>query len=394
LAGEGRDQDLKLMFNPTDHRSRVEIVKDIVAMANSGGGKIIFGRSETEAPGLDPDDCELLDSARITDYASKFISPSSVEVSHEIEELNNGNLVVAIHVKPSDYPIVMAKLGTWSGFDTRKDKAAFRPGEIWVRHGSKSERVSHEDVKRWIDRARQEERDKIMQRLTTYVNLPEGTSLQVVSPSGLSIDSPMRLIESAKQRRERDPNHLLSPDDLLWIFRQRNNLDLESGDLSILIASSLRRSSTLFWWLAESGDDYPIIIRELDAIFSASDRDKSDAARSIVEVAAIFAPDEIVESLIDRLADSRYAHFRDAATNWNGRRPQLNELRNRILRAKLDGKLLLDHSVAILEEIATNLAEILADSRSSPVSSKLGDITRVIWAKKTPIGQDLMDIGE
>lgn len=46
MAGENDNFDFKLGFDPENPRHMIELVKDLVAMANSGGGTIrIFGRS-------------------------------------------------------------------------------------------------------------------------------------------------------------------------------------------------------------------------------------------------------------------------------------------------------------------------------------------------------------
>lgn len=391
MSGEGKNKDFKIAYDPVDRSAKLGLVKDLVAMANSGGGTILIGRSETQFPGIDPILTDHLDSAKIADYAGKFIAPSSLDVSHDIEQLDNGNVIFSLRVSSAAYPIVMNRQGTWTGFDSSKDKPLFRKGEIWARHSSKTEKVSHEDLRIWIEVAKQAERDKIMERLTTYVNLPEGTTLQAVSPSGFAIDSPMRLIESARYRRARDPDHLLSSDDLLWIFRQRGSLDLIREDLQVVIASSLRRSATLYWWLIKAEREKGLIVRELRDVFGASDRDKSDAASSIVELAALFATDEELQALRKNLAESKYKHFQDAAADWSGRAAVLGDLADRISRATHDNKPLLDYSASDLERIASLSAGKLAENRSPGLSRKLSTIVRVIWAKESERGKDLLD---
>ena len=46
-AGESRSVDFKESFDPNSGRDWVELVKDIAAMANSGGGHVVFGVKAT-----------------------------------------------------------------------------------------------------------------------------------------------------------------------------------------------------------------------------------------------------------------------------------------------------------------------------------------------------------
>lgn len=393
MTPEGKGQDYKSAFDVADPSAKLKLVKDLVAMANSGGGIIFVGRSETQTPGVDPSLTEDLDSARMADYADKYVAPASLDLSHGIEELDNGNVVINLQVEEANYPMVMSRQGTWSGFEPKKDKPLFHKGDIWVRHSSKTEKASHEDIRHWIDSAVQAEREKIMGRLTTYVNLPEGTSLQVVSPSGMSIDSPQALIESVIERRKLDPSHLLGGDDLLWIFRQREALQLENKHLEVLIASSLRRSPTLFWWLTRSEDGSELALDELQAVFEASDRDKSDAASSIVELAAIYASDDRLANILDELEKSDYKHFQEAAAGWSNRKSKLEEISSRIESAKHNGDQIVSYSTAELEQLADAVSEKLVESQSSGLSRKLGTITRVIWAQSTERGHELIKEG-
>ena len=394
MNGEGRYQDYKLTYDTTDSSAPTKQVKTIVALLNAGGGRLIYGRNEIESPGVGPELLNHLDSARIADSVERFVSPNKIDLSHNIQELENGNVIVTIEIPAAEYPLVMSRDGTWSGFDSRNSRPLFRKGDVWTRHGSRTEPITYEDLRLWIENAKRSERDKIMERLTTYVNLPEGTTLQPVSSSGLPIDSPIRLIENSLLRREHDSDHLLTANDLLWIFRQRESLTLILEHLDLLLASSLRRSATLFWWLTDGHINRDMIVEELNAVFAASDRDRSDAASSIVDLAALYANDDELGEILHNLEHSRYLHFREAASRWHNREYALEELGDRIISASHEGKHLLDYSENDLEQLATIIASELADSPSAAKSRKLATITRVIWTKKSSRGNELLrDLG-
>lgn len=383
MNGEGKHSDYKLSYDPSDERAKLDIAKNLIAFANSGGGRIVVGRNEVESPGVPKAIVTELDSAKLADLVGNCVPPAQVHISHSLDKLPSGNFVVTLEIAPVDVPLVMAKDGVWKGMNSKKDKPLFLRGDIWVRHSSKTERISYEDIRAWIARSQQSEKEQILDRITTLVNLPEGTSIEVVSPSGLAIDSPQRLLENARRRRERDPDHLLSGDDLLWVFIQRGGLKLSEDDFRILIASSLRRSATLSWWLGEADNQPNLVIDELLAVLSASDRDKSDAASRITELAAVYTDSPTSQKLLRGLRNSDYAHFRSAAGAWPGKKQARIEFVQRVSGAKHGQEGLLDYSTAQLEELATRIAEDLSKEKSAALSRKLADVNRVIWAKKS-----------
>lgn len=383
MGGEGKTTDYKLKFDPTNAKQKLAVAKDLIAMANSGGGKITVGRDETSTPGISLQATKALDSAKLADFIQNQISPAQVDISHSFKKLKNGKYLAIIEVDSVEVPLVMAKDGAWKGMDPKKGKPLFRKGDIWVRHSSKTERISYEDLRRWMALARQAERDQVLDRITTLANLPEGSSLEVVSPSGLAIDSPGRLLDSVARRRERDPDHLLDAEDLLWIFIQRDRISPTESDLEILIASSLRRSATLFWWLAAADDDPALVKGQLLATLDAADRDKSDAAAQLTEVAAVYADSRTSQKLVGELKKSNYKHFRSAAQDWPGKRKAKKAFADRVNGARYEGRSLMTYSLDELEEIASGLASDLLRQRNPAKSRKLADVTRAIWTMKS-----------
>ena len=386
MTGEGKLRDYKMSFNYNDAGARLDLVKNLVAMANAGGGKIIFGRDETATLGLDEETRKALDSARIDDLVRKFVAPTSIEISHQHEQLENGRYLVTLTVVGTRYPLVMAQDGNVPGAKSRKPPL-FRKGDIWIRHSSKTERVCYEDLRLWIERAEQNERERILSRITHLVNLPEDAELQVVSPGQQHIDSPQRLLEYAAMRHEYDSSHLLTSSDLVHLFINRGTLDdISETQLRLLISSALRRPPTLYWWLIEADDNPQLILDEVRKCLDAADRDKSDAARSIIEMISIFADGDTLNEILGQLRGSRYKHFRNEANSWQGREAVLLQLYERISKAKHDGQLLTALTIDELERLGTNVAiEISKHStgRPSSLSRKLGDVTRTIWSKKS-----------
>lgn len=68
VAGESATVDFKLSFDPKSKGEWCELIKDIVAMSNSGGGSIVVGVDDDGNPSTNSDIAPLLavDPADVT----------------------------------------------------------------------------------------------------------------------------------------------------------------------------------------------------------------------------------------------------------------------------------------------------------------------------------------
>ena len=70
---ESKHIEFKEYFNPSSGQDWCEIVKDIVAIANSGGGVIVFGVQNNGTPSVcDISQVTALDTATITDKIFRY----------------------------------------------------------------------------------------------------------------------------------------------------------------------------------------------------------------------------------------------------------------------------------------------------------------------------------
>src|SRR5216684_805333 len=71
---ESADLEFKSGFDPRSQQDWCEVIKDIVAIANFGGGAIVFGVSKDGAPsGADLSGLKATDPAVITDKLFKYL---------------------------------------------------------------------------------------------------------------------------------------------------------------------------------------------------------------------------------------------------------------------------------------------------------------------------------
>ena len=138
---ESRVLDFKKTFDPSNTGDWCELVKDLVAMANTDGGYVIIGATDNGADsGCDLTAVASVDQAVIVDKIGKYtdMQPSVVDLRHFTHRQSERGI---FHVGASDMPIVFCRPGTYAVGGDRQ-KTAFSAGTVYFRHGSKSVRCS------------------------------------------------------------------------------------------------------------------------------------------------------------------------------------------------------------------------------------------------------------
>jgi len=162
LLGRKRESaklDYKSDYDPEQRRDVVELTKDIVAMANTAGGYLVIGMGDAgEAIGLPVESVAKLDEAKIRAQVHAYIG-TPIELFLDKTIIQNGTRYPIITVLRSPRsPVVFQKDGQYSVGSHSKTKTVFRAGDVFVRHGSASERWNQEDVR--VIYARVVEREK------------------------------------------------------------------------------------------------------------------------------------------------------------------------------------------------------------------------------------------
>lgn len=298
---ESASCELKSSFDAADPAAKIELVKDLIAIANSGGGTIYVGRTETGNPGVAPSLITVLDGASLSDAMHRYVNPAVPGVSHAMLPADTEDkAVIEITVDSSGkYPFVISRQGTHAG----AMNPVFRVGDVYIRHGAKSEPISYADMVRFVDSAITSFQDEVSKRVQHAVRVPPGTTVVYDTPGGTSPDSPAAMIDLTAARRKRNTGAVVDGYELLWAFSERDTFDLTPERADMLIRSALRRTPTLFFWLAEM-DDLDMVNGILTSTLDDADRDKSDAGRAVLEVAAVAASAETLPVLIEGLKGS------------------------------------------------------------------------------------------
>lgn len=210
---ESKHIEFKSAFDPAAPGEWCELIKDIVALANSGGGILLFGVDSTGQPtGDSVVAISNIDPADIANKISKYTGP--VDLNFTIHDLTkHGQPLIAFVVNAVSVPIVFQKPGTYEIPDN-KQKTAFGKGTVYFRHGAKSEPGTTEDIRQSIERQLDSVRKSWLKGVRKVVEAPPGVQMVAVRPlgaanTGNTFDSVVRVVndpDATPVRLTRDRN--------------------------------------------------------------------------------------------------------------------------------------------------------------------------------------------
>ena len=177
---ESKTVEFKSKFDPQSDGAWHSLIKDIVAMANSGGGVIVIGVQDNGQPsGEDVSPVLSLDPAVITDKLHGFTGNQFADF--EITEAKKeGHTIAVIVVNAAEYPVVFRKAG-----DT-----VFASNTTYFRHGAKSEPGNTEDLRQFIEKKVERIRKNLLDELRKVLEAPPGYIVTVLPPNVALSTSP------------------------------------------------------------------------------------------------------------------------------------------------------------------------------------------------------------
>lgn len=186
---ESKSVEFKESFDVASQGEWLEIIKDIVAIANSGGGAILIGvDNHGKTTGFDVEPILKFDSADITNKVHKYTGMQFSEFE-VLEENKDGQKVAALSIQGVSIPIVFTKPGTYD-IGGGKQKTAFGIGTIYFRHGAKSDPGNTEDIRKAIDRQLASIRKDWIRGVRKVVAAPRGSKIVVASEEVKESNSP------------------------------------------------------------------------------------------------------------------------------------------------------------------------------------------------------------
>jgi hypothetical protein len=137
----------------------VELVRDVAAMANSGGGVIIV---------------EGVDEELVHETLERYVEPEFEGFS--VERVTRGAAVV---VEGTPTPLVFSRSGRYRDAEG-VEHVAFARGGLYFRHGAKSEPATGEDVRDFIRRQLDATRTQWLANIRQVMHAPDGAEVAVV----------------------------------------------------------------------------------------------------------------------------------------------------------------------------------------------------------------------
>jgi hypothetical protein len=377
-------------YDPDDPCHRLQLVKEIVAMANANGGTITIGEAEDHGiVGIDSNAQAALDPARLCDLVDSFIAGEHVELTKRSTPADRADhflitIEVPRHPRP---PLVFTKNGNYLARNGQQANE-FRRGDIYVRKGTKAEPATRADFLRWINEAVEIERERWRSRVAFIAELPPDAELSFATRSDVPQDEPSAILTRAVPIWKRDRAKLLSSQELATLLLVRDSLAPDQDGQDLIIHSALRRRATLWHWLSDFMPSDASLKEILVDAIGGSDRDKSDAGASIVDVAALALEPADYQEVITALADSSYAHFREAAEEGTVQTSVVDNLK--VFRERpLKGESLVDASDADLRAKTRELAgELVRPGRHTSETRQLNRVGLEVVAR-SPLGRSL-----
>ncbi|MGD0060735.1 MAG: ATP-binding protein, partial [Verrucomicrobiia bacterium] len=181
---ESKHVEFKSVFHPDSAEHWCELVKDIAAISNSGGGIIVVGLDSRGLP-VEESCPELrdLDPADVADKLTRYTGSHSVEIELT-EATKKGKRVFCFLIEPARIPLVFTKPGTYD-IGGGKQKSAFGLGTVYFRHGAKSDPGNSNDIRMAIERQLDCIRKEWVRGVRKVVAAPQGAQIITLSPRRL-----------------------------------------------------------------------------------------------------------------------------------------------------------------------------------------------------------------
>jgi len=178
-AQESAILDFKERLEVNSKSEWLEVLKDMVAMGNSGGGVLVIGVSDDgQSSGFDVTAILNYDPAKITDkfssYTGKHFAEFRITKAKRQEQIV---AVIEIHgIRGS--PLIFTKGGNYDGPDG-KPKTAFVPGYVYFRHGAKSEPGTSDDIQNFIQTEIDAIKDSWLTNIRKIMEAPQESQVTI-----------------------------------------------------------------------------------------------------------------------------------------------------------------------------------------------------------------------
>lgn len=235
-------------------KDKVELVRDVVAMANTHGGYIVLGVEETtggdrkyEPVGINSDIVADLDVDRLRAQIERYLAePVGIQLQiHRLPEYEN-RAFACIYVPKSDRsPIIFEKPGTYEE-SPGQQRTVFHSGDIFVRRGASSVKADQNDMRNIISQIRRREKERWTEEILGVRELVRRLDLLIEILSGGEIPA-----SQARERVQYDEKNFY----LAGPAFEEHILELLEKGQTFAIKRYLQSAPTVFFQHIESLDE-------------------------------------------------------------------------------------------------------------------------------------------
>jgi hypothetical protein len=217
-GAESRPSEVVRTFDSASQRDWCELIRDVVAAANSGGGTIlVHSLPNRRTPETDLGEVRSLNVESLTQRIHDFTGSSFKNVVAQPVD-RPGTHAVRIAVGPSLMPIGFANAGSYlEPGDPEKHIEVFPAGSFYFRHGERSEPGTEVDLRNFFERLLRRVRRQWLRGIRRVVSMPTDSLLQTDFYRGrdLPCSTPRQQPDLQPVRIVDDPNApALQPQDV------------------------------------------------------------------------------------------------------------------------------------------------------------------------------------
>jgi hypothetical protein len=279
-------------FDATGSGESYELLKDLVAMANSGGGAIVVGVDRGGTP-------SRWDSGALLAAGGAAIGE---QLEHHLGEpfddfelhpaTKDGEPVAVITVGArTDAPLVFARTGAYADGDGG-ERTAFAAGAVYFRHGGRSAPGTTQDLRRFMNREIERQRKAWLANIRQVARAPRGAQVLVVKPpsspdldltgvhvvedpnapavarTDFDVTHPFRQTEAIKRFNDRVKRTVMGPYDMQCV-RRVHGIDRRPEFFHRPKFGSPQYSEAFIAWLVDEYHADPNVFEEAKAVVKA-----------------------------------------------------------------------------------------------------------------------------
>jgi len=270
-AEEDNYVDYKKDFDPTDELHWLEITKDVVAFANTGGGFLVFGveNGTYKIVGLQQTAKDaLLDVNMFHQKVNRVIEPDIASLRSRSTEREGKALVVLFIPQSTGITHVFKKHGIYK-YPSGKEKTVFVRGTFYVRRSASNHLGDSRDLDAIFENRLERYRGDILDNITRVVNAPSDKKMLLVTPEEAIGDEMRFVIEDAPDSiavrgmsfsvKPSTPAQevagymalsALPPPEVLWNwYKRRTDMSLTEKQRIYVAKCSILQGAPFFFWI-------------------------------------------------------------------------------------------------------------------------------------------------